>query len=76
LFWPGTNSPAVIDFPSSDDRCQIGDALFACAAIAAHGGFQEITGEEAKKPARASHHNAMQPWKVARDGSVHNAMFA
>jgi sulfane dehydrogenase subunit SoxC len=34
-----------------------------------------ITGEEAQKPNRAIHFNAMQPWSVARDGSVHDAMF-
>jgi sulfane dehydrogenase subunit SoxC len=35
-----------------------------------------ITGEEANKPARAIHTNMIQPWKVARDGSVLNAMFS
>jgi sulfane dehydrogenase subunit SoxC len=35
-----------------------------------------ISEEEAKKPSRAIHFNAMQPWRVARDGSVHDAMFA
>jgi hypothetical protein len=35
-----------------------------------------ITGEDAKKPNRTTHFNAMQPWRVARDGSVHDAMFA
>jgi sulfane dehydrogenase subunit SoxC len=35
-----------------------------------------IVGEEAQKPARAIHFNAMQPWKVARDGSVHDAMYS
>jgi sulfane dehydrogenase subunit SoxC len=35
-----------------------------------------ISGQEAlQPPSRAIHTNAMQPWKVARDGSVHNAMF-
>jgi sulfane dehydrogenase subunit SoxC len=34
-----------------------------------------ISDEELQKPARAIHTNAIQPWKVARDGSVHNAMF-
>jgi len=34
-----------------------------------------ISGEEAAKPNRAIHFNAMQPWRVARDGSVHDAMF-
>ena len=28
-----------------------------------------------EKPARAIHFNAMQPWRVARDGSVHDAMY-
>jgi len=35
-----------------------------------------ITDEEAKKPARAIHFNAMQPWRIARDGSIHDAVFA
>jgi sulfane dehydrogenase subunit SoxC len=35
-----------------------------------------ISGAEATKPNRAIHFNAMQPWFVARDGSVHDAMFA
>jgi hypothetical protein len=35
-----------------------------------------IGDEEAKKPVRGQHYNAMQPWRVTRDGSVHNAMFS
>jgi sulfane dehydrogenase subunit SoxC len=36
-----------------------------------------ITEAEMKKPARgAIHTNMMQPWKVASDGSVHDAMFS
>src|ERR1700730_4729390 len=31
---------------------------------------------DTEKPARAIHFNAMQPWKVARDGSVQDAMFS
>jgi sulfane dehydrogenase subunit SoxC len=31
---------------------------------------------EVDKPARAIHFNAMQPWRVARDGSLHDAMFS
>jgi sulfane dehydrogenase subunit SoxC len=34
-----------------------------------------ISEEDSKKPARAIHFNAMQPWRVARDGSVHDAMY-
>jgi sulfane dehydrogenase subunit SoxC len=35
-----------------------------------------ISEEEAKKPARAIHFNAMQPWRVARDGSILDAMYS
>jgi sulfane dehydrogenase subunit SoxC len=35
-----------------------------------------ISDEESKKPTRAIHFNAIQPWRVARDGSVHDAMFS
>ena len=35
-----------------------------------------ISEEDSNKPARAIHFNAMQPWRVARDGSVHDAMYA
>jgi sulfane dehydrogenase subunit SoxC len=31
---------------------------------------------ETDKPARAIHFNAMQPWRLARDGSLHDAMFS
>src|SRR5882757_742986 len=34
-----------------------------------------IAEKDAEKPARAIHMNAIQPWKVARDGSISNAMF-
>ena len=35
-----------------------------------------LTAEEAEQPNRAIHFNAMQPWRVARDGTVHDAMFS
>jgi sulfane dehydrogenase subunit SoxC len=31
--------------------------------------------EDATKPTRGTHYNAMQPWRIGRDGSVRNAMF-
>ena len=34
-----------------------------------------ISEADSKKPARAIHFNAMQPWRVAGDGSVHDAMY-
>jgi hypothetical protein len=35
-----------------------------------------IPEAEWKKPARAIHFNAQQPWRVASDGSLHDAMFS
>jgi sulfane dehydrogenase subunit SoxC len=68
--WNWNGEEAVIQSRCTDDQ---GEVQPSVAELYAHWG---ITGEEAKKPARASHHNAMQPWRVARDGSVRNAMFS
>jgi len=36
-----------------------------------------ITGaDHSQKTSRAIHINAIQPWRVDRDGSVHDAMFS
>jgi hypothetical protein len=35
-----------------------------------------ISEADMQKPARAIHTNMIQPWHVARDGSVHNAMYS
>jgi len=35
-----------------------------------------IAEADMQKPTRAIHFNAMQPWRVARDGSVHDAMYS
>jgi len=35
-----------------------------------------LSDEDAKKPTRSIHTNAIQPWRVARDGRVHDAMFS
>lgn len=34
-----------------------------------------ISPEEAQKPVRTTHFNAIQPWRVARDGSLRDAMY-
>jgi sulfane dehydrogenase subunit SoxC len=68
--WDWNGEESVIQSRCTDDQ---GDVQPSVAELYKNWG---ITGEEAKKPARASHHNAMQPWRVARDGSVHNAMFS
>jgi sulfane dehydrogenase subunit SoxC len=55
-------------------RCtdELGEVQPSRAELYAHWGIPE---SEASKPQRAIHFNAMQPWFVARDGSVHDAMF-
>jgi len=35
-----------------------------------------LTEADLKKPTRSIHTNMIQPWSVARDGSVHNAMYS
>jgi sulfane dehydrogenase subunit SoxC len=35
-----------------------------------------LSEEESKKPQRSIHTNCMQPWKIARDGSITDAMFS
>jgi sulfane dehydrogenase subunit SoxC len=35
-----------------------------------------IPREDTEKPVRTTHFNAIQPWKVARDGSIHDAMYS
>jgi sulfane dehydrogenase subunit SoxC len=35
-----------------------------------------LSDEDAKKPTRSIHTNAIQPWRVSRDGRVHDAMFS
>jgi sulfane dehydrogenase subunit SoxC len=55
-------------------RCtdETGDVQPTRAELYKHWG---IPDDEAQKAVRTTHFNAMQPWRVARDGSVHDAMF-
>jgi len=68
--WAWDGEEAVILSRCTDDQ---GDVQPSVAELYKDWG---ITGEEAKKAVRTTHFNAMQPWKVARDGSVSNAMFS
>ena len=68
--WAWDGQEAVIQSRCTDDK---GEVQPSVAELYKNWG---ITGEEAKKAVRTTHFNAMQPWKVARDGSVHDAMFA
>jgi sulfane dehydrogenase subunit SoxC len=56
-------------------RCtdELGEVQPSRAELYKSWGFSEA---EAKKPTRAIHMNAQQPWRVARDGSIHDAMFS
>jgi sulfane dehydrogenase subunit SoxC len=67
--WSYDGGEAVLLSRCTDER---GEVQPSRAELYDHWG---ITGPEALKANRAIHFNAMQPWFVARDGSVHDAMF-
>jgi len=67
--WAWDGGEAVLLSRCTDERNEIQPSR---AELYAYWGISE---EEAKKPARAIHFNAMQPWRVARDGSVLDAMY-
>jgi sulfane dehydrogenase subunit SoxC len=68
--WAWDGEEAVIVSRCTDDQ---GEVQPSVAELYKNWG---ITDEEAKKPVRGQHYNAMQPWRVVRDGSVRNAMFS
>jgi len=68
--WAWNGEEAVLLSRCADERNEIQPSRAELYA------FWGISEEEAKKPARAIHFNAMQPWRVARDGSVLDAMYA
>jgi hypothetical protein len=53
---------------STDDT---GDVQPTMQELYKHWGIADTT-----KPSRTTHFTAIQPWKVARDGSLHDVMFA
>jgi sulfane dehydrogenase subunit SoxC len=68
--WAWDGQDAVLLSRATDELDEVQPSL---AELAEHWGF---TPEEALKPMpRAIHFNAQQPWKVARDGSVYDAMY-
>jgi sulfane dehydrogenase subunit SoxC len=66
--WDWDGEETVIQSRCTDDQ---GDVQPSRAELYNHWGIADDA-----KPARAIHFNAMQPWRVARDGSVHDAMFS
>jgi sulfane dehydrogenase subunit SoxC len=67
--WNWDGEETVIQSRCTDDQ---GDVQPSRAALYGHWGVTDI---DPQKPPRAIHFNAMQPWRVARDGSLHDAMF-
>jgi sulfane dehydrogenase subunit SoxC len=68
--WNWDGEEAVIQSRCTDDQ---GEVQPSRAELYKNWG---ITDEEAKKGVRTTHFNAMQPWRVARDGSLHDAMYS
>jgi sulfane dehydrogenase subunit SoxC len=66
--WDWNGEEAVIQSRCTDDQ---GDVQPSRAELYNHWGIADDA-----KPARAIHFNAMQPWRIARDGSLHDAMFS
>jgi sulfane dehydrogenase subunit SoxC len=68
--WAWNGEEAVIVSRCSDE---LGEVQPSRAELYRNWGFSE---EESLKPTRAIHFNAMQPWRVAPDGGVHDAMYS
>src|SRR6266404_7826644 len=66
--WAWDGGEAVLMSRSTDDQ---GDVQPLKEELYKNWGITEL-----EKPSRTTHFNAIQPWKVARDGSVHDAMFS
>ncbi len=66
--WVWDGEEAVLMSRCTDDQ---GDVQPSMAELYRNWGITEL-----EKPSRSTHFNAIQPWKVARDGSVHDAMFS
>ncbi len=68
--WSWNGEEAVLMSRCTDE---LGEVQPSRAELFKNWGFSD---EESKKPQRSIHTNAMQPWRVARDGSITDAMFS
>jgi sulfane dehydrogenase subunit SoxC len=68
--WAWDGGEAVLLSRCTDER---GEVQLSRAELYKNWG---ISDADSKKAVRTTHFNAMQPWIVARDGSVHDGMFA
>ena len=66
--WEWNGQETVIMSRSTDET---GDVQPSQAELYKNWGIKDLT-----KPSRTTHFNAIQPWKIARDGSISDAMFA
>jgi len=70
--WEWTGQEATIMSRTTDET---GDVQPSLAELTDHWGMKPADWHKEEKP-RAIHMNAIQPWKIARDGSISDAMFA
>jgi sulfane dehydrogenase subunit SoxC len=72
LDWAWDGQEAMLMSRTTDET---GDVQPSLAELTQHWGMQLADWKKPDRP-RAIHMNAIQPWKVARDGSITDAMFA
>jgi len=70
--WAWDGQEAMLQSRCTDET---GDVQPSLAELTQHWGMQLADWKKPERP-RAIHMNAIQPWKVARDGSISDAMFA
>jgi sulfane dehydrogenase subunit SoxC len=70
--WAWDGQEAVLQSRCTDET---GDVQPSLAELGEHWEIPMADWKKAEKP-RSIHMNAIQPWKVARDGSITDAMFA
>jgi sulfane dehydrogenase subunit SoxC len=70
--WEWTGQEAIIQSRTTDET---GDVQPTLAEVSKNWQIPLEDWKKQEKP-RAIHMNAIQPWKIARDGSISDAMFA
>ena len=71
LDWAWNGEEAMLMSRTTDET---GDVQPSLAELTEHWGMKLDDWKDAERP-RAIHMNAIQPWKIARDGSITDAMF-
>jgi sulfane dehydrogenase subunit SoxC len=70
--WAWNGEEAMIMSRTTDET---GDVQPSLAELTEHWGMKASDWHKPERP-RAIHMNAIQPWLIARDGSISDAMFA